>query len=145
MPGSYEEEQEQDPWPVRYPVEVPPREASGRFRERIPARWAGMGKVDTGELQKRLLWLLLAIEIGVAVAAACVLPLVFLKLPVREEGVVGAIVSRLGDLLGLSSQVICLVLILPLPILFLTMGLNLLWFRRIRLKSEEARDRKVKE
>jgi len=78
------------------------------------------------------LWLLLATEIGVLVMAACVLPLVFLNLPVKEEGVLGAVLTQVGEWLGLSSQATCLVLGLPCPIVLFTLGLNLWLYRWLR-------------
>lgn len=132
-------EEGQDPWPVKYPVEALPQESELPFREnktrpRRVARWTephgvGMGKVDTGGIQKRLLWLLLAAEIGMLVVAACVLPLAFLNLPVAREGVVGAILTKVGEWLGLSSQTTYLAFGLPCPILLFTLGLSLWLYR----------------
>lgn len=130
-------DEDQDPWPVKFPVETPPRETGKRFREHTPSRWLGPDKVDSGEVQKRLLWLLLAVEIGMVLVAACVLPLVFVRLPVREEGVLGAILSEVERLLGLSSQVTCLVLVLPIPLFLLMLTINVWWFRRLRDRSEQ--------
>lgn len=124
-----------DPWPVKYPAEAPPQESEPSARERKLARWPGEGKVDSGELRKRLVWLLLAAEIGMVVVAACVLPLVFVNLPVREEGAFGAILTQVGEWLGLSRQATCLILGFPCPILLFTLGLNLWlyrWFRHRR-------------
>jgi hypothetical protein len=120
-----EEDREQEPWPVRYPVGTPPCEASKRFPERRPARWSGMVKVGSGELQRRLLWLLFAVEVGMVIAAACVLPLAFVDLLVGEEGIVGEILSKMETWLGTSRQGVCLILGLPCPILLLVIGLNL--------------------
>jgi hypothetical protein len=131
------EDEEQDPWPVQYPAETPSQAPSGRFRQGAPPRWAGMEKVNSEELRKRLLWLLLAVEIGMVLAAACVLPLAFLKLPVREEGVGGAILTEVGRWLGISSQAVCLTLSLPIPILALTLGLNLWLLRRFGRRGED--------
>jgi hypothetical protein len=132
-----DEEQDQYQWPVQYPAETPSQAPSGRFRQSTPPRWAGMEKVGSGELRKRLLWLLLAVEIGMALAAACVLPLAFLKLPVREEGVVGATLTEVGRWLGISSQAACLILALPIPILVLTLGLNLWLVRRVGQRKRD--------
>lgn len=141
--SDWSEQEEQDHWPVQYPVETNAGDTSQRFRGRAPSRWQGTEKAHTDELQKRLLWLLLAVEIGMALAAACVLPLVFLNLP--AEGVVGAILTKVGEWLGLSGEVTCLVLALPIPILLLTLGFNLWWFRRARPVREEAGRRKGNE
>jgi hypothetical protein len=130
-----EEDSEQDQWPVTYPTQTPPREASGHFREPVHPRWAETGKTDTSEVRKRLLWLLLAVEIGVVLAAGCVLPLAFVRLPDHEDGVVGAILAEVGHLLGLSSQATCLILGLPIPILLLTLGLNLALYRWLRQRE----------
>jgi hypothetical protein len=143
--SDWSEDEEQDRWPVRYPVEAHLQDRSGRFRERTPSRWERTEKIQTAELQKRLLWLLLAAEMGMALAAACLLPLVFLNLSIEQEGVVGAILTGLGEWLGLSRQVTCLVLALPIPILLLVLSLNLWWFRRIRRASEKARSHKGNE
>ena len=124
-------EDEAERWPVKYPLERPPHTTRGRFKGRKAGRWAGTRRVDTGEVQQRLLWLLLAVEIGMALAAACVLPLVFLELPVQEEGVIGAILGEVGRLLGLSSQASCLLIGLPIPVLCLVMGLSLWLYRRL--------------
>ncbi len=126
------DEAEDEPWPVKYPIETPPRQASGRFRRQASSRWAGTEKADTGEVRKRLLWLLLAVEVGMVVAAACVLPLVFLNPPARQEGVGGEILSKAGAWLGLSGQAVCLLVGLPLPILILMLGLNLGLYRWLR-------------
>jgi hypothetical protein len=128
-------EESPDPWPVKYPAEAPSQETEQPSQETRWARWPGVGKVDSGEVQKRLVWLLLAAEIGMLVVAACVLPLVFLNLPVKEEGVFGAILTQVGEWLGLSSQATCLIVGLPWPILLFTLGLNLWlvrWFRQRR-------------
>lgn len=116
-------------WPVRFPAKAPVKPSGRRYRNSTPSRWTGVPKADTRELQRRLLWLLLAIELGMALAAACVLPLLFLNLPVREKGIVGAIVHEAGDLLGSTSQLIGLVLILSPLILLLTMTFNLWLYR----------------
>jgi hypothetical protein len=133
-------EEENDRWPVRFPTETPPREASERFWKREPARWTGSGSVDSSEVQKRLAWLLLAAEIGMALVAACLLPLVFLRLPVEEEGVIGAIVTRVGEWPGLSSQVTCLVLALPISSLLVALGATWWWYRRIRQRAKKTDD-----
>jgi hypothetical protein len=131
-----EADEVQDPWPVKFPVKTPPREASRRFREHTPSRWLGIGKVDVGEVQKRLLGLLFAVEIGVVIAAACVLPLAFLNLTIGEEGIVGAIMGEVGAWLGMSRQAVCLILGLPLPILILTLSLNLGLYRWLQRQSK---------
>lgn len=130
-------EEEIERWPVRYPAKLPAQLSGRRYRNNTPSRWTGVPKADTRELQKRLLWLLLAIELGMVLAAACVLPLAFLNLPVREKGIVGAILHKAGDLLGLSSQLTCLVLFLPFLILLLTMTFNLWLFRWLGQSSRE--------
>lgn len=132
-----DEGEEEDQWPVRYPAEPPSQAPSGHFRQSAPSRWAGMEKVDSGELRRRLLWLLLAVEIGMALAASCVLPLAFLKLPVREEGVVGAVWTEVGRWVGISNQAACLLLALPIPILALALGLNLWLVRRLAQRRKD--------
>jgi hypothetical protein len=82
-------------------------------------------------------WLLLAAEIGMLMAAACVLPLVFLSLPVEKEGVVGAILARVDEWSGLSRQATCLVLGAPCPSLLLTLGLNLWLYRCLRQRPKD--------
>jgi hypothetical protein len=119
--------------PVRY-------RTGQRPQGREPAPWAAMNRGDSREVQKRLAWLLLAAEIGMAVVAACVLPLVFIELPRQQEGVIGAIVTKVGEWLGLSSQVACLVVALPIPILLVTLGANWWWFRRIRRRAKQTDD-----
>jgi hypothetical protein len=99
-----------------------------------------MNRVDSSEVQRRLAWLLLAAEIGMAVVAACVLPLVFIELPVQKEGIVSAIVTKVGEWLGLSSQAACLVVALPIPILLVTLGANWWWIRRIRRRAKQTDD-----
>ena len=129
------EEEERDQWPVQYPSEAPPRRSRRRFRDGTSPRWVGTGQIGSSDLKRRLLWLLLAVDIGMAVAAACVLPLAFVNLPVREEGVVGAILSEVGRWLGLSSQAVCLVLVLPILILLLALSANLWLYRWLRQRS----------
>jgi hypothetical protein len=131
-------EAEDDVWPVRFPADTAPRQVSRQPWERERSRWTGSGSVDSSQVRKRLVWLLLAAEIGMAVVAACLLPLVFVRLPVQEEGVIGAVVSKVGEWLGLSSQVACLVLVLPIPILLVTLGANWWWYRRIRRRAKET-------
>ncbi len=126
-----------DPWPVKYPAEAPPQESEPSTWERRLARWPGVGKVASGEVQKRLVWLLLAAEIGMLVVAACVLPLVFLNLPIKEEGVLGAVLTHVGEWWGLSSRATCLVLASPCPILLFTLGLNLWLYRWLRQRRGE--------
>ena len=130
-------EEDSDPWPVKYPAEAPPQESDPSFRERGLARWAGVGKVDSGEVQKQLVWLLVAAEIGMLVVAACALPLVFLNLPVQEEGVFGAILTQVGEWLGLSNQATCLILGTPCPILLITLGLNLWLYRWLQQRRRD--------
>jgi hypothetical protein len=132
------QEEENNRWPVKYPVEAPPQASDHRFRESAPPRWSSEAKADTEEIRKRLLWLLLVVDIGMILAAACVLPLVFLKLPFQDEGVVGAISTELGQRLGLSSQLACLVLALPILIMLLTVGLSLWWVRRVGYHAKET-------
>jgi hypothetical protein len=129
------EDEERDQWPVRYPSEAPPRRSGRRFRDGTSPRWVGKEQTGSSVVKRRLLWLLLAAEIGMVVAAACVLPLAFVNLPVREEGVVGAILSEVGRWLGLSSQAVCLVLALPIPILLLALSANLWLYRWLRQRS----------
>jgi hypothetical protein len=127
-----EEGEEQDPRPARSPVETPRREASRRSGECKERRWAGTEKVDTGEVKKRLLWLLLAVEIGMALAAACVLPLVFLGAPAGDGGFAEAFLSRVRQVLDSTGGVVCLVLALPVLMLLLSLPLYLWllrWFR----------------
>jgi hypothetical protein len=131
-------EAEDDVWPVRFPADTAPRQVSRQPWKREPARWTGSGSVDSSEVQKRLAWLLLAAEIGMALVAACLLPLVFLRLPVEEEGVIGAIVTRVGEWPGLSSQVTCLVLALPISSLLVALGATWWWYRRIRRRAKET-------
>jgi hypothetical protein len=131
-----EEDEEQEPWPVKFPVKKPPRQASKRFRRRTSSHWMGMDKVDTSEVRKRFLWLLFAVEVGIVIGAGCVLPLAFLNLPFGEEGVTGAILSEVGDWLGLSRQAVCLVVGLPLLILILTIGLNLGLYRWLQRRNK---------
>jgi hypothetical protein len=126
--------------PVRHRAEAPYPEAGQRLPGHGPPRWTGTGSVDSREVQKRLAWLLLAAEIGMALVAACVLPLVFIKLPVQNEGAVEAVVAKVREWLGVSSQVAWLVVILPIPILLVTLGVNWWWFRRIRHRAKEMDD-----
>jgi hypothetical protein len=130
-------EEETECWPVRYSAKLPVQPSGLRYRNSTPPRWTGVPKADTRELQKRLLWLLLAIELGMVLVAACVLPLVFLNLPVREKGIVGAILHKAGDLLGLSSQLTCSAL--SLLILLLTMTFNLWLFLWLGQSSESRK------
>jgi len=131
-----EADEEQEPWPVKFPVKTPPRETNKRFRGHTPSRWLGFGRLDAGEVQKRLLWLLFAVEVGMVIAAMCVLPLALLNLPVRAEGIVGAILNGVGTWLGLSRQAVCLILGLPLPILVFALGLNLGLYRWLQRRSK---------
>ncbi|MGD2205460.1 MAG: hypothetical protein PVH17_01660 [Anaerolineae bacterium] len=140
-----EEDEKQDQWPVRYLVEMPAQEAARRLSKQIPPRWSRTEGVDTREVQRRLVWLLLAVEIGTIVAVVCVLPLALVKLSLQEEGVVSTLLTKVGTWLGLSSQVTCLLLLLPIPILMFTIGFNLWWFRRIRRRAEEAKNQTVHE
>jgi hypothetical protein len=91
-----------------------------------------MGGVESGEVRKRLLWLLFAVEVGMVLVAACVLPLAFVDLPVGEEGVVDAVSTQVGGWLGLSGQATCLAFGLPCPILLFAVGLNLWLYRWLR-------------
>jgi hypothetical protein len=142
MPGWDEEREEGDPWPVRYPAQAPATGGDRRFKKEA-GRWPAAAGGEGGEVRKRLLWLLLAVEIGMILAAACLLPLLFVRLPVAEEGALGALLAGVSRWLGLSAQATCLVLALPLPILLLTAGLNLWLYRRARRRqggtSEEPR------
>jgi hypothetical protein len=132
------QEEENNQWPVKYPVEAPPQASDHRFRESTALRWTNVAKADTEEIRKRLLWLLLVVNIGMVLAAACVLPLVFLDLPIQDEGVVGAVSTELGQRLGLSSQLTCLILALPILIMLLTVGLSLWWVRRVGYHAKET-------
>jgi hypothetical protein len=82
------------------------------------------------------LWLLLAVEVGTALAAVCVLPLAFLDLPIQEKGLVAAILESMGESQGSVSLILCLGLILPLPSLLLGV-ISCQWlFRRFRNTGE---------
>lgn len=80
-----------------------------------------------------------------ALAAACLLPLAFLNLPIQEEGIVGAISRAIGGLFGLSSQVTCLLLSVPMAILLATLGLSLWCFRWIQRRTKEAGSERFQE
>ncbi len=125
------ENNEQEIWPVKYPSRAV-RTSSRRVREAVPLRWTETVQADTRELQRRLLRLLLAFEIGAAIAAACVLPLVFLNLPGLEVGISGSIKQEVGEVLSMSSQLICFGFALPLLILCLALVLSVWLQRRLR-------------
>ncbi|MGD8792882.1 MAG: hypothetical protein PVF47_10045 [Anaerolineae bacterium] len=135
MPRWHEEREEGDQWPVRYPARAPAAGGERRF-EKAARRWPGAAGAEGGEVRKRLLWLLLAVEVGMILAAACLLPLLFVGLPVGEKGALDAVLAGVGRWLDLPARATCLVLALPLPILLLTVGLNLWLYRRARRKQE---------
>jgi hypothetical protein len=128
------------PWSVQFGTESPAKADGGRHQNGTLVGWTAGTRVDTSEVQKRLAWLLLAAEIGMALVAACVLPLVFVDLPVREEGIFEAIGAKVGGWMGLSSQMACVALVLPIPILLVTLGANLWWFRRMRRRARQTGD-----
>lgn len=138
-----EDEPRAEPWPVKYPAE-PPAGEGPRRRGTIPPRWSGSHRATatagTQVLQKRLVWLLLAVEIGIVVVVGCILLLVLVKLPVGEQGWLGALLDEAGRRLGTSRQGVCLILVAPLPILLLTLGLNVWWFRRMRRRALASRE-----
>lgn len=129
-------EENRAPGPVRYPTRPSSQPSTRRTEPEAPSRWIETGQPETAPLQRRLLWLLLAVEVGMALAAACVLPLAFLDLPIQEKGLVVAILERMGESQGSSSVIICLGLILPLPSLLLGVVFCLWLFRRFRHTGE---------
>ena len=126
--------------------------APGRWAEPC---WTRVGKVDTGEVRKRLLLRLLACEVGLALAVALLLPFLFLKLPLRGDGIAnrisaewmaampfpgtGTISKETGPLAGLSSQATCLLLALPIAMLLFAVGVTFWWSQRIR-HTEDGND-----
>ena len=112
-------------WVVRYPTQVPPGEAGERRWRIARSRWSQTEKVESRKVRRQLLWILLAIEVGMALVAACILPLVFMNLPTGEGGIVAALLERVGDAGTSPSQILCLGLFLPAPILLLTLGLSI--------------------
>jgi hypothetical protein len=123
---------ERDAWPVRYPAKAPAQEPERRFGGSKQPRWPGASRGDTEELQRRLVWFMVAIEIGMAAVAACLVPLLFIQIPVQEEGVFRATLSWLATSLGMSTQATCLLLAVPIAVLFSVLGLNVWIFRRMR-------------
>jgi hypothetical protein len=83
--------------------------------------------------------LLLAVEMGMALAAVCVVPLIFVELPIQETGIIKALWARAGDLLDLSRQATRLILALILPLLLLVVSLSVWWFRHIQRTWNEPR------
>jgi hypothetical protein len=82
MADWHEADGEHEPWPVKFPAKTPSHPARARVREARQGRAAGWQRVDradTDEVRKRLLGLLLAVEIGVVLATVCVLLLIFLN------------------------------------------------------------------
>ena len=149
------EMQEDEQRPVRYPAKATARISSRRSAPPrwTEPRWAGDGKVDTGEVGRRLLMLLLAAEVGMALAVACLLPFLFVKLPLRGDGVAnripaewmaampfpgtGTISKETGRLAGLSSQGACLLLALTIVMLLFAVGVTFWWPQRIRHREDE--------
>ena len=149
------EMQEDEQRPVRYPAKATAWISSRGSAPRRWAepRWTGVGKVDTGEVKKRLLLLLLACEVGMALAVALLLPFLFLKLPLRGDGVAnripaewmaampfpgtGTISKETGRLAGLSSQGACLLLALTIVMLLFAVGITIWWSQRIRHREDE--------
>lgn len=127
------QEEDQDQWPVKYPVEGRSQTAKGRYQRSPAPRWTGAGKDDTTDLRKRLLWSLLAVEIGMALAAACVLPMAFLNLPPGEKGIAGTVLTKAGEWA-------CLVLVLSILIILFTLGLNLWLYRWLQQSAKSRKD-----
>jgi hypothetical protein len=123
-------------WPVKYPSRAV--RTSSRHSRGTPApRWVGGSQADTSELRRRLLRLLLAVEMGAAIAMACVLPLAFVDLPVPGNKLPGAILERLANALSLSSQLTCMILALPVSILLLMLAVSLGLYGQIQ-KGEDV-------
>jgi hypothetical protein len=101
-------------------------------------------KAESHEVRRRLLWLLLAAEIGMALAAACVLPLLFVNATVGEGGIVGALFERAQDPWTSSTGIMCLGLFLPIPILLLTLALGVGTYRWLQ-KSAKGENLQGKE
>jgi hypothetical protein len=78
-----------------------------------------------------------------ALAAACVLLLLFLRLPIEQEGAARVLAREVGRLSAPWAQVTCLVLALPIPILLLAFSLMLWWFLRLRSQEAETRNHTV--
>jgi len=140
----WEEGVGRDHWPVRYALEEPLQGASGRFRERAPDRWVGVDRPDAAQLRRRILWLLLAVEAGMALAAVFLAPLTFLNLPVGKGGIIAHLLTEVGQLLGTTAQVVFLALVLPIPALLLSLGL-VLWLVDRTETPDETRSCKVSE
>jgi hypothetical protein len=104
-----------------------------------------MEGVGSKELQRRLFWLLLAVEVGMAVSAACVLPLLFTDLGNQQQSMVGPGLAQFGGLSGLAAQAMCLVLVLPIPMVAFSLGLSLWWYRWGQHRRKEHRVRKGNE
>jgi len=134
MQGKEQEGGDDALWVVRYPTQVPPGEAGERRWSIARSRWSRNELVESRQVRKRLFWVLLAVEIGMALAAACVLPLVFVNLPTGEGGIVARFLETVGDPGASSGEVICLGLFLPMPLLLLTMALSIGIYRLV-LKS----------
>lgn len=135
MSGWKEEDRDGALWAVRYPTQTQAQMPGRRFREHTPSRWPAFGKGAGSEVGRRLLWLLFAIEIGLAVVAACVLPLLFLNLPIGEGGITGAIQHGTGHLWESPTQIVYLGLLLPAPILLLTLFLTTWGYRVLQKRS----------
>lgn len=134
----------QDHWPVRYPLQASLRQPAGRFRQRVSPRWAGSVRPDSEQVRKRLLWLLLAVEVGMALVAIFLVPLALLDVPLSEGGVIAALSSDSGQSLGAWIQAGFLVGVLVVPILLLTVGFTVGlvgWMHQL----DKARSRKVSE
>jgi hypothetical protein len=144
MSTRWEEGAGRDHWPVRYALEESLQGSSGRFRERAPDRWVRVDKPDAARFRKRILWLLLAVEAGMALAAVVLVPLSFMNLPVGRGGIIAHLLAEVGQLLGTTAQVAFLALVLPVPALLLALGLILLLVDRIET-LDEARSCRVSE
>lgn len=145
MSNWYKDDSVDDPWPVRYPVDRPSSKPGGRFGDRRASRWIRMEGVGSKELQRRLFWLLLAVEIGMAVSAACVLPLVLTDLGNQRESMVGPVLAPFGGQAGPAAQAMCLMLVLPIPMVAFSLGLSLWWYRWGQRRRKEHRVRKGNE
>ena len=137
MQGREQETGGDVPWPVRYPAKVPPGEEGKGRNATTQSRWSGIGSAGSREIRRRLIWLLLAVEIGMALVAACLLPLVFVGFSPGEGGIVTALLERAGDPGTSLPWILCLGLLLPVPILFLTLAL-IIGIYRLPLKSRKG-------
>ena len=137
MQGREQETGGDVPWPVRYPAKVPPGEEGKGRNATTQSRWSGIGSAGSREIRRRLIWLLLAVEIGMALAVACVLPLVFINVLPGEGGIVTVLLERAGDPGTSLPWILCLGLLLPVPILFLTLAL-IIGIYRLPLKSRKG-------